>query len=389
MRLVLEKGVGAQHAAPLQFATVIQRLEAMGYARVATVTEVAQFSVRGGILDVYGFGMAAPARLEWWGDEIESLRTFDLDSQRSGEAIERVTVLPVKTEGGQAGDVGAQHAAPLPRQSLLDLLPSDALIVLEQESALGQEVERAWAEAAHHLDVARRLGEEPPAREALFVDPAAWRAQLARFPRIALDPAETGVRFPIAAPEPVDRDIRRLRQIVATEPPTVILCDNEGQLERLEELLAGDRATLAVGALDGGFVLPGPRPTETRRRRGCTGSAPRRGSGSGTRRARRSARWRSSCSTCTRVASSRPDSRFHPTLRGSASSSRPSCTRIRRTSDGPPRKSSGTWSAPARWTGCWWVMWGTAKPRSHCAPPSRPYRRASRSRSWFPRPFSP
>ena len=259
MRLVLEKGVGAQHAAPLQFATVIQRLEAMGYARVPTVTEVAQFSVRGGILDVYGFGMAAPARLEWWGDEIESLRTFDLDSQRSGEAIERVTVLPVKTEGGQAGDVGAQHAAPLPRQSLLDLLPSDALIVLEQESALGQEVERAWSEAAHHLDVARRLGEEPPAREALFVDPAAWRAQLARFPRIALDPTETGVRFPIAPPEPVDRDIKRLRQIVATEPPTVILCDNEGQLERLEELLAGDRATLAVGALDGGFVLPGLR----------------------------------------------------------------------------------------------------------------------------------
>ena len=259
MRLVLEKGVGAQHAAPLQFATVIQRLEEMGYARVATVTEVAQFSVRGGILDVYGFGMAAPARLEWWGDEIESLRAFDLDSQRSGEAIERVTVLPVKTEGGQAGDVGAQQAAPLPRQSLLDLLPSDAVIVLEQESALGQEVERAWSEAAHHLDVARRLGEEPPAREALFVDPAAWRAQLARFPRIALDPTETGVRFPIAFPEPVDRDIKRLRQIVATEPPTVILCDNEGQLERLEELLAGDRATLAVGALDGGFVLPGLR----------------------------------------------------------------------------------------------------------------------------------
>src|SRR6266571_3409894 len=231
----------------------------MGYARVATVTEVAQFSVRGGILDAYGFGMAAPARLEWWGDQIESLRTFDLDSQRSGEAIERVTVLPVKTEGGQAGDVGAQHAAPLPRQSLLDLLPSDALIVLEQEAALGQEVERAWSEAAHHLDVARRLGEEPPAREALFVEPAAWRAQLARFPRIALDPTETGVRFPIALPEPVDRDIKRLRQIVATEPPTVILCDNEGQLERLEELLAGDRATLAVGALDGGFVLPGLR----------------------------------------------------------------------------------------------------------------------------------
>src|SRR5205809_6951201 len=97
--------------------------------------------------------------------------------------------------------VGAQHAAPLQRQTLLDLLPSDALVVLEQESALGQEVERAWAEAAHHLDVARRLGEEPPAREALFVDPAAWRAALGRFPRIAPDPPGAGVRLPLAAPD--------------------------------------------------------------------------------------------------------------------------------------------------------------------------------------------
>ena len=54
----------------------------------------------------------------------------------------------------------------------------------------------------------------------------------------------------------MDRDIRRLRALVAGDPPTVILCDNEGQRERLEELLASDRATLVVGALDGGFVLP-------------------------------------------------------------------------------------------------------------------------------------
>src|SRR6267378_6115872 len=257
MRLVLAKG--EQGAGSGSLSDTVHRLEAMGYVRVPTVTEVAQFSVRGGILDVYGFGMAGPARLEWWGDDIESLRTFDLDSQRSGEAIERVTILPVRTEGRETQEVGAQHAAPLRRQSLLDLLPSDALVVLDQESALGQEVERAWAEAAHHLEVARRLGEEPPTREALFVDPGAWRAQLARFPRLALDPADADVRFPIAPPEPVDRDIKRLRRIVATEPATVILCDNEGQLERLEELLAGDRATLAVGALDGGFVLPGLR----------------------------------------------------------------------------------------------------------------------------------
>ena len=251
-RLSLAAGGG------LRFADVVRRLEEMGYARVSTLTEVAQFSVRGGILDVYGFGMASPARVEWWGDDVASLRAFDLDSQRSGEAIERITVLPVRTEGRTA-DAGVQPAAPPPRQSLLDLLPSDSVIVLEQESALEQEVDRAWAEAAHHLDVARRLGEEAPPRDALFVDPAAWRDRLASFPRLALNTPDADLRLPLAPPETVDRDIRRLRQIVAGEPPSVILCDNEGQLERLEELLDTERATLVVGALDGGFVLPGLR----------------------------------------------------------------------------------------------------------------------------------
>ena len=251
-RLSLAAGGG------LRFADAVRRLEEMGYARVSTLTEVAQFSVRGGILDVYGFGMASPARVEWWGDDVASLRAFDLDSQRSGEAIERITVLPVRTEGRTA-DAGVQPAAPLPRQSLLDLLPSDSVIVLEQESALAQEADRAWAEAAHHLDVARRLGEEAPARDALFVDPAAWRDRLASFPRLALNAPDADLRLPLAPPETVDRDIRRLRQIVAGEPPSVILCDNEGQLERLEELLDTERATLVVGALDGGFVLPGLR----------------------------------------------------------------------------------------------------------------------------------
>jgi transcription-repair coupling factor (superfamily II helicase) len=255
LRLVLAAGraPGAGAAGPASFSAVIERLEAMGYARVPTVTEVAQFSVRGGILDVYGFGMAAPARIEWWGDEVQSLRAFDLDSQRSGEPIARVTILPTRTEGGAAGP-GDQV-----RSSLLDLLPSDALIAVEQEAALEQEVDRAWSEAAHHLEVARRLGEEPLPRDALFLAPVDWRRRLSAFARLALNAADATVRFPIAPPDAVDRDIRRLRRIVASEPPTVILCDNEGQLERLEELLESAGATLAVGALDGGFGLPGLR----------------------------------------------------------------------------------------------------------------------------------
>ena len=259
MRLVLETGPGVGGRGPGGLTDVVSRLSAMGYARVPTVTEVAQFSVRGGILDVYGFGMAAPTRVEWSGDEIVSLRPFDLDSQRSGgDGIERVTILPARSEEPISA-VGAQQAAPLQRQSLSELLPTDALLVLAGESALQQEVDRVWAEAEHHLEIARRLGEAPPARAEILVAPEQWRRALETFARVALDAPGEAMRFPLAPPEPVDRDIKRLRRLVLAGPPTVILCDNEGQLERLEELLGADAATLAIGALDGGFVLPSLR----------------------------------------------------------------------------------------------------------------------------------
>ncbi|HXQ29097.1 MAG TPA: transcription-repair coupling factor [Gemmatimonadales bacterium] len=228
---------------------VSERLVAMGYSRVPTVTEVAEFSVRGAIIDVYGFGMASPARLEWWGDDLISLRAFDLDTQRSGDALPRVSVLPIRTEP-QASP------ASVSRSSLLEVLPAGTLLVVDQEPTVVRDVERAWDEAAHHLEVARRLGEEPPARADLWLEPSAWRAAFRAFGRLVLSEADAEVRWPIVPPESVERDLNRLRQVVASEPPTVILCDNEGQLERLEELLGTGAGRLAVGALDGGFVMP-------------------------------------------------------------------------------------------------------------------------------------
>ena len=230
---------------------VVQRLAAMGFERVPTVTEVGQVSVRGGIVDVYGYGMAAPTRIEWWGDDIATLRAFDLDTQRSGEQLVRVTILPMQSERSDNPD------ETLVRSSLLDLLPADALVVPDQEAAVEHEVERGWTDAAHHVDVARRMGEDTPPREELLLAPDRWRSTLLRFARLV--PTETGweERFPILPPEAIDRDLKRLRQVVRDPPATVILCDNEGQLERLDELLGeATGATLVVGALDAGFLHP-------------------------------------------------------------------------------------------------------------------------------------
>ncbi|HSB55650.1 MAG TPA: transcription-repair coupling factor [Gemmatimonadales bacterium] len=235
---------------------VVAALEAMGYEKVPIVTEVAEFSVRGGIVDVYGFGMATPARLEWWGDDLESIRAFDLTSQRSGDSIDELTILPIRSLSAAADEPAVGDGE---RQSLLELLPSDTLILEDVPHANGEEVTRSWREAAHHLEVARRLGEEVSARDDLFEAPETWSRRIAAFPRLAVR-AETGdLNAGFFPPERIERDLRRLRSMLSADQPTLILCDNEGQLERLDELLSEGsgraNATLAIGALDGGFVM--------------------------------------------------------------------------------------------------------------------------------------
>ncbi len=238
---------------------VVDALERMGYTRVPTVAEVAEFSVRGGIIDVYGFGMASPGRLEWWGDSVSSIRAFDLTTQRSGAELPDVTILPIKSV---ASDDSLPGGGPVERRSLLELLPADTLLIEESAHPDEEEVDRAWREAEHHLEIARRLGEHAPPREDLFVDPAEWRRRVGTFARLLLGDEPAEVQLGFFPPERVDRDLNRLRGLLGHGTPTLILCDNDGQRERLDELLedaGGGRpagTTLVVGALDGGFVMP-------------------------------------------------------------------------------------------------------------------------------------
>ena len=255
-RLVLETGrAGGQKRVTM--AAAVTLLEEMGYSRVATVTEVAEFSVRGGIVDVYGFGMAQPARAEWWGDELSTLRAFDLTTQRSLDPLDRITVLPIKAADGRAG---GQAGSQVERRTLLELLPPDTLLIEESAGPNREEVDRAWRESEHHLEVARRLGEETPTREQLFEPPADWRPRLDALPRLTLRDEPVELQAGFLPSEKVDRDLNRLRALLSGDPPTLILCDNDGQRERLDELLRDGarvplKVTLAVGALEGGFVM--------------------------------------------------------------------------------------------------------------------------------------
>ena len=71
-----------------------KRLVALGYERNDWVDGVGQFAIRGGILDIFPMSSECPYRIELWGEEIDSIRSFDVESQRSIENVESLSVYP-------------------------------------------------------------------------------------------------------------------------------------------------------------------------------------------------------------------------------------------------------------------------------------------------------
>ena len=257
LRLRLERG---QSTGPAELAA---RLEEMGFERVTTVDGVGQFALRGGILDLFGFGAPDPVRVEFWGDEIESLRHFDVLDQRSNRTVEAVDVLPVELPGAETGGGETLRA-------LLEVLNEDALVLEVEAGSVADEFERTWKQVLQLREAEERRGAGPAPPERLFLPPEQAARALERLPRlIAADPAEADVRLDLHEPEEVDRDMEALGSLLRASAQrgelTWILCDNLGQLERLEEILDAQDARseavrLAVGAVDGGFVIEGTRP---------------------------------------------------------------------------------------------------------------------------------
>jgi transcription-repair coupling factor (superfamily II helicase) len=113
---------------------LLEALGAAGYERVDTVVEVGQWSLRGGIVDIFSPTHPAPARLEFFGDEIESIRLFDPTSQRSQTALDELIVLPLEAPAQGASGTTAD---------LLAYLPPAAAVVVDNPRLLDEGVEEA------------------------------------------------------------------------------------------------------------------------------------------------------------------------------------------------------------------------------------------------------
>ena len=125
---------------------LLEAFETAGYERTETVVEVGQWSVRGGIVDVFVPSHPSPVRLEFFGDDVESIRRFDPTTQRSTEMLDELLVLPL---GAPADEAGAAY--------LLDYVPALAPMILDAPALLDETSEEAPGRRA--LGVV--LGERP------------------------------------------------------------------------------------------------------------------------------------------------------------------------------------------------------------------------------------
>ena len=98
----------------VQISRVGQQLSELGFERVDFVYEPGQYAIRGGIVDIYSYSHDDPYRLDFFGDEIDSIREFDIESQLSKEKVKEAQCAMMQSEAAEQG-------------SLFDYLPQDTL----------------------------------------------------------------------------------------------------------------------------------------------------------------------------------------------------------------------------------------------------------------------
>jgi transcription-repair coupling factor (superfamily II helicase) len=109
------------------FEPLQRRLFELGYARGDVVSAVGEYAVRGGIIDVFAATADAPVRIEFFGDTIESMRSFAIESQRSDVSVDALAVVPWSDPSE-------------PGTTIFDYLSSDAVVVLDEPATIASVV---------------------------------------------------------------------------------------------------------------------------------------------------------------------------------------------------------------------------------------------------------
>ncbi|MBA5640171.1 transcription-repair coupling factor [Duganella sp. LX20W] len=301
----------------LDEARLKSQLTLAGYAHVAQVMSPGEYSVRGGLLDLFPMGSALPYRLDLFGDTIESIRTFDADTQRSLYPVKQVRLLPGREfpmddaarttfrsrwreqfEGDPSRAVvykdisagiasaGIEYYLPLffeQTATLFDYLPDGALVatVGDIDSAIG----RFWTDTSSRYRFLKADRERPIlAPEALFLSDEQFYTLAKPFGRLAIAREAGAPASELSAPVPniavnrhTEDPLTNLRAYLLQAGRRVMICaESNGRRETLQQyfneydlaltpvegyagFLASDaKLALGVAPLHAGFELSTP-----------------------------------------------------------------------------------------------------------------------------------
>ncbi len=224
---------------------LLDQLVGSGYERVGQVTTRGQFAVRGGVVDLYSWHAPLPFRLEFFGDQIESLREFDIDTQTSVRDLALIEILldqgaAVSSPPGRSGDRPSlidDHGGLIRDyigevDLIIDLEPAGNLTALSsQVSSACVQISEGWIETG------------PEDFSGAFQD---------------CDIGEFAAGDLVLAEAKRAQFVERLKEWRADNTRIVIYFQTQGEIERFREIMAGavDGVDFVEGTLARGFCFP-------------------------------------------------------------------------------------------------------------------------------------
>lgn len=245
--------------------SLITNLLRLGYRRVSVVEIPGEFSIRGGIVDIFSTAYADPIRVEFLGDQVESIRLFDASTQTSIEKLNDGWVLPAREFVRPPDDpdvivpirADAEWRSPdlyTSMDTLFDYLNTTPCLALDQPETLKKACETAWETIddgyLRHVD--RDAMQPYPSPERLFLTWQGLQERIATWPMLALEPLAVPdstwnqtFSFSAQAPGSIGLGIRgtsfsqtvNLLEGLRNEHRVVLVARSRGQVDRLIALL--------------------------------------------------------------------------------------------------------------------------------------------------------
>ncbi|HQR02489.1 MAG: transcription-repair coupling factor [Proteobacteria bacterium] len=297
----------------LELEKLREQLTLAGYAHVTQVVAAGEYSVRGGLVDLFPMGTVLPYRIELFDDEVETLRTFDVDSQRTLYPVPEIRLLPARefpigepgrnkfrarfreTFEGDASRItlykdvsngalpaGIEYYLPLffdGTARLFDYLPAGSTLLFHGD--VPGAIAEFWRDTGSRYDMLKGDRSRPvlPPGD-LFLDEESFFAASHGYPLLRLRPDAAGpsgeaIALPaLAVDRKADRPVRHLEDFLASfDGRVLLLAESPGRRETIAEYLAGQGLrpgtcpdfaafagsgevfSLGVAPLSGGFML--------------------------------------------------------------------------------------------------------------------------------------